>query len=235
MTGPRPGLPPIPPPTRATRPGWVVPAFAAVGLLSLGLFAVLALRPTGAAPAPAAAPAPTPAASASVVPSPEPVAEPAPTPSSPAPSGPSEEVAFEGAVLTLPAGWMLVDDAGGTGCVTRVADRCELALVLPDVVRERGGEVEDPRTDADRGWYLGTDVPDCASSRLQVRDLAPIDDKQAEYREWALDCVDEPSRLRMWWLPQTRLAVVDRSDDSVAGEVLTEIVRTADLSELRSG
>lgn len=157
---------------------------------------------------------------------------PQPAPPSPAPGGP---VGFAGASLTLPTAWSLVDAGDGTGCVTRTPGTCELQLVLPDVRRDRGGEPAEPATDSDRGWHLGTDAPDCRSSRLVVRDLAPVDDKRAEYREWELDCTGEPPRLRMWWLPKTRFAAVDRTGDPAVAPVVTEIVRTARLAGLRSG
>jgi hypothetical protein len=142
---------------------------------------------------------------------------------------------FEGGVFEVPVGWVLRDAGDGTACITRTADGCELQLVLPDVVADRGGEIEELATDADDGWYLGTDVPDCRSSALVVRELAPVDDKDAEYREWELDCTAEPARLRLWWLPETRFALFDRSGDPALGPGLTEIVRTADLGDLRTG
>lgn len=153
----------------------------------------------------------------------------------PTPATPGGPVRFEGAVLTVPAGWVLEDDGAGSACLTRTAGECELRLVLPDVVTERGGAIKAPATDDDLGWYLGTDDPDCRSSRLTRRDLAPIGDKRAEYREWEVDCDDSPALVRMWWLPQTRLAVVDQSGDPAVRDVLDEVVRTADLSALRAG
>jgi hypothetical protein len=142
-------------------------------------------------------------------------------------------VEFEGAVVTLPPGWRFRDDGAGRGCATRAPDTCDLLMVLPDVVASSGREIEEPRTDDDTGWYLGTDVPECRSSRLVTRDLAPIADRRAEYREWEVDCAGSAPFLRMWWLPKTGFGAVDQSADPAVRGVVDEIVRTTDLSGLR--
>lgn len=173
--------------------------------------------------APVVSPSPTPSASAPAEP---------PPPAAP-PAAPGGQVEFQGAVVTLPAGWRFQDDGAGRGCATRAPDTCDLLMVLPDVVESTGREIQQPRTDGDTGWYLGTDVPDCRSSRLVTRELAPIQDKQAEYREWEVDCAGSAPFLRMWWLPKTGFAAVDQSADPAVRDVVDEIVRTTDLSGLR--
>lgn len=173
-------------------------------------------------------PAGTAAPTAPAVPAPP---EPPPAPPPP-PGGPVE---FRGARLTLPPGWRFVDDGAGRGCATRAPNTCDLLLVLPDVVESTGREIEDPRTEDDTGWYLGTDEPDCRSSSLVVRERAPVGDQQAQYREWEVDCTGSVPRVRMWWLPRTRVAAVDQSGDLAARAVIDEIVRTTDLSDLRPG
>lgn len=163
-------------------------------------------------------------------------AEPAPSePSPPVPPAPGGRVEFQGALVTLPPGWRFRDDGAGRGCATRVPDTCDLLMVLPDVVESTGREIRDPRVEDDTGWYLGTDEPDCRSSSIVVRDLAPVGDEQAEYREWDVDCAGSVPRVRMWWLPETRFAAVDQSGDPAARAVVDEIVRSTDLSGLRPG
>ena len=145
--------------------------------------------------------------------------------------------------LQLPPGWLLEDDGAGTGCATRTPGACELRVVLVDVALERtGGALEEPDPEGDLGWYLGTDVPACAGgevrSRLVVRDLRPVGDRRAAYREWDVTCAGDPflpARPRLWWLPRTRLAFVDESDDPAADQAVDGIVRTADLSRLDDG
>lgn len=161
--------------------------------------------------------------------------EPAPPETPPViPPAPGGQVEFQGALVTLPPGWRFQDDGAGRGCATRVPGTCDLLMVLPDVVESTGREIEDPRTEDDTGWYLGTDVPDCRSSSLVVRELAPVGDKQAEYREWDVDCTGSVPRVRMWWLPETRFAALDQSGDPAARAAIDEIVRTTDLSGLRN-
>jgi len=172
---------------------------------------------------PAAAPPSSPSTTATAEPAPE---------QAPAPA-PGGQVEFLGAVVTLPVDWRFQDDGAGRGCATRAPDTCDLLMVLPDVVAATGRQIAQPRTDDDTGWYLGTDAPDCRSSRLVTRDLAPIDDKSAEYREWEVDCAGSAPFLRMWWLPRTRFAAVDQSADPSVRAVVDEIVRTTDLSGLR--
>ena len=162
-------------------------------------------------------------------------AEPAPPEATPAiPPAPGGQVEFQGALVTLPPGWRFQDDGAGRGCATRVPGTCDLLMVLPDVVESTGRAIEDPRTEDDTGWYLGTDVPDCRSSSLVVRELKPVGDKEAEYREWDVDCTGSVPRVRMWWLPKTRFAAVDQSGDPAARAAIDEIVRTTDLSGLRN-
>jgi hypothetical protein len=226
----RPGLPPIPPP-RGRR--WLLPAVAAVVALLVGIAGTLLLLSargddTLGARDRAVDPAVPPPADPEPAPEPSPPPEPEPT------GGP---VTVEGVVLTLPPGWRLEADGAGTGCVTRAPGGCELLVLLPDVARERSdAELEDPEPDGRTGWHLGTDVPGCeaglAESRLVVRELRPVDDKRAAYREWAVTCDGDPSRPRLWWLPETRLAFLDQTDlgDEDAREAIDEMVRGADVS-----
>jgi hypothetical protein len=210
----------------------VLPVVAALVALAVGIggtLLVLSARDTDqvvtADPAVDPGLAPPPEQSA-------PGAEPPP----PEPEATGGPVTFEGVVLTLPPGWRLEDDGAGTGCVTRAPGGCELRVLLLDVARERSqAAFADPDPEGRFGWYLGTDEPGCeagpARSRLVERTLRPVDDRQAAYREWDVTCGGDPSRPRLWWLPQTRLAFIDETDDVDvdARAVVDEVVRTADL------
>jgi hypothetical protein len=210
----------------------VVPVLAALVALAVGVGGTLLL--VGGDDTDTAAPGVDPVLE-------QPPTEEAPPPPPPEPEPPGGPESFEGMVLTLPPGWRLEDDGAGTGCVTRGVGGCELRVLLPDVVRERSPVAfEDPDPEDSAGWHLGTDEPGCeagfAQSRLAVRILAPVDDKQAAYREWDVTCGGDPSRPRLWWLPQSRVAFLDETDagDEVARAAIDEIVRTVDLGERAS-
>jgi hypothetical protein len=171
----------------------------------------------------------------------------APTPTSrgtvtprPTPTAAGTAVTVEGVGLVLPAGWSVGESSPGDTCVTAHAGRCDLRLVRPEVVRASGAEMEAPQPDSPDGWYLGTDVPGCgsgrASGRLTASRLAPVGDRTAQFREWDVTGCSPPSPYpahpRLWWLPQTRLGLLDQSDDVAADAVVETIVRTAHLPPL---
>lgn len=226
-------------------PRWLVPVAALVGAVVVGLAGGLLLvqhddreaqsvvsRPPSAvvtSPSPSGSPSTSPSASPSSTTSPRSTAAPA-TPAT-----------VEGVRFSLPAGWTAHEDVAGSACITRGTDPCDLRVVLPDRVRAAGGTLEDPQPDAALGWYLGSDVVMCggttAPSALVTSRFAPVGDRTAAYREWSVTCPSPspyPAHPRLWWLPQTRLALLDSSLDAATSAVVDTLVRTAVLPPLPS-
>ena len=208
-----------------------------------------------AVPAPDATTTASPTASPTPSPTPSPTASPtAATPCATGTSGSS--VTFQGARIVLPGGWTYDGSfAGteGTACLDpRGADDCTVQLVDLRTSGDRSGT--DLDIDAPTGWSMATDLSSCqqydpslpapgeASGYLVStpgpKQFRPFGAKTAAFRTYALTC-DSGEALgdvRMWFLPDSGIAVVDSSDrdDATVQREVERIVETADLSALRS-
>lgn len=103
-----------------------------------------------------------------------------------------------------------------TACVVRLLD-----------LRTPGGPYNAPNTSRPYGWYTGADAPLCVTrtlvpgstatgSSLLKAGLAPIGSKKADYSQWQVTCQDtsQNGRLRMWWLPMSKILVVEYNSGS---------------------
>jgi hypothetical protein len=125
--------------------------------------------------------------------------------------------------LPLPAGATYTEhsqDGLLDGCIAEGTVICEARLLD---LRDPGAPINLPSAKRTFGWYTGTDVPTCITpasppgkasgaknSTLLDSGYAPIGPKKAEYARWQVTCENsaQNSQVRMWWLPTSRILVV---------------------------
>lgn len=128
--------------------------------------------------------------------------------------------------LPLPAGATYTEhsqDGLLDGCVTEGTVVCEARLLDLRTASDPNTPINLPSTKRPFGWYTGTDLPTCITpasppgkasgatgSTLLDSGFAPIGPKKAEYGRWQVTCEKsaQNNQVRMWWLPLSRVLVV---------------------------
>ncbi|MFJ9785364.1 hypothetical protein ACIRSS_37730 [Amycolatopsis sp. NPDC101161] len=110
------------------------------------------------------------------------------------------------------------------GCLAEGTVVCEARLLdLHEATADPNAPINLPSAKRPFGWYTGTDVPTCITpasppgqaaeatgSNLVESGFKPIGPKTAEYGRWEVTCKDETqnNQVRMWWLPTSKILVV---------------------------
>lgn len=147
-------------------------------------------------------------------------------------------VAFGTVRLALPAVWTAKVD-GTLLCLTVSGDDgCTLVVVDIGRIRAEGGSVSTPDPAAEFGWWYGSDVPNCdptggayvpvtRSAKVPGPATKPVGPKTALYGSWLVSCQDSDLDFdpRLWWLPTSKLAFVERSTVAGSGEAVDALLR----------
>lgn len=129
--------------------------------------------------------------------------------------------------VTLPSGAKYTqasEDGLLDGCVAEGTVVCEARLLdLREATSDPNAPINLPSAKRPFGWYTGTDVPTCITaasppgqaaeatgSNLVESGFKPIGPKTAEYGRWEVTCKDatQNNQVRMWWLPTSKILVV---------------------------
>ncbi|HEX5497030.1 MAG TPA: hypothetical protein VFX70_20905 [Mycobacteriales bacterium] len=223
---------PIPPdPRRAARP-------AAHTAALTGLTALVLLVGSGVLAACTSTIAGTGAINSAAIPrptgTPSPSADPSAggTPSSAGTPGPAS---FHKLRFDLPAGWRITPGAG-SACLDpdgASPKACTLQIVDLDTAPAGSAPVNPPTPHAQQGWWMGGGAPACdpnrtvpaTASTLVTTSFVDMRNKTAAYSTWRVTCADPARNFspRLWWLPVTRVALVQHSGG--AGAVDTQVDR----------
>ncbi|KAA9158075.1 hypothetical protein FPZ12_023500 [Amycolatopsis acidicola] len=150
-------------------------------------------------------------------------------------AAPSSSTTADGGTATiatmtvrLPAGTQYAvesRDPGYEGCLQSASFACEGKILdLREAAAQ--GAINTPSASREYGWYPGTDVPTCigpasdpgeaseaTGSTVVDSGYAPVGPKKAEYGRFQETCQDatENNQLRMWWLPQSKILIVEHA------------------------
>ncbi|QRP50110.1 hypothetical protein [Amycolatopsis sp. FDAARGOS 1241] len=168
-----------------------------------------------------------------------------PSSSYPSPDGATATIATM--TVTLPAGTQYAvesRDPGYEGCLQSASFACEGKIL--DLREAAGaGLVTLPSPTRRFGWYPGTDVPSClgptsdpgvasqaTGSTVLEHGFAPVGPKKAEYARFAETCQDpaQNNQVRMWWLPQSKILIVEHSATSALDAAFDGMLASATFS-----
>jgi hypothetical protein len=150
----------------------------------------------------------------------------------------------KGMTLTLRPGWKVKRSPGGGDAIVTTGQPCARSKLLgtvcpnftvggPEEAYELGPyRLEQP-------YHPSTDVSECLTalddgyegdSRLVRKDFAPVGPKTAYYREWRVTCVAKsgnravgtPYVQRIWYLPKSKILVVDEYSTPGLAEALAQ-------------
>jgi predicted Ser/Thr protein kinase len=179
---------------------------------------------------------------------PEPVERPVASTVSPSPPG--KRLDLGDFSITTPLTWRVTRMTGELGGYEiRVPGRCTpkteyRAEICPDV-KVLGRQWIDPPLDAriesyqpSYAWHPGTDpshdcpprpsLPAARGERLLKKSFVQVGGRTAEYREWRMQCGDGGARpvnvffvQRLWYLPTSRILIVDEWNTPNLAQILT--------------
>ncbi|MTD56423.1 hypothetical protein [Amycolatopsis pithecellobii] len=128
---------------------------------------------------------------------------------------------------------------GLDGCVSATSVPC-VAQLRDLRTASAGPQFTAPSGNRPYGWQTGTDAPRCVTpmaipgaaatgSSVVERGFAPIGPKKAEYARFQVTCEDpaQNSEVRMWWLPTSKILVVEYASTPVLDAQLDQVLATA--------
>ena len=146
--------------------------------------------------------------------------------------------------VRLPAGTQYAvesRDPGYEGCLQSAAFACA-GRILDLRAAADEGMINLPSANRQYGWYPGTDVPTCVTeaadpgtgseatgSTLLESGFAPVGPKKAEYARFQETCrvPAQDNQIRRWWLPQSRILIVEHASTPVLDAAFDEMLASA--------
>ncbi|MGW4489744.1 hypothetical protein ACWEOE_38655 [Amycolatopsis sp. NPDC004368] len=149
--------------------------------------------------------------------------------------------------VTLPAGTQYAvesRDPGYEGCLQSATFACA-GKILDLREAATSGMINLPSSTRAFGWYPGTDVPTCVGPTTDPgtgseatggtpldHGFASVGPKKAEYGRFQETCKDpsQNNQIRMWWLPQSKLLIVEHASTPAQDAAFDAMVASAKFS-----